>query len=86
MLILPFLQICYRLGEPVIFIIGSVNNVDVTLKNKSLMSIVYFSSAAVYVTTTLLAAILNALSLIKYYFYKHSSSIVREKSLFGMFL
>ena len=82
MLFLAFLQVCWRLHEPGFFVILPDNGSYTSLFNKSAQATATAMASIVYITTTVIAAILNTLSIIKFYLQKSNSNVnVNEKRL-----
>uniref|UniRef100_A0A914PXT9 Serpentine receptor class gamma n=1 Tax=Panagrolaimus davidi TaxID=227884 RepID=A0A914PXT9_9BILA len=83
--ILSFFQICWRLHEPGTFVVLPDNGSYTSLKNPTAQALSVALSSVVYITTTVIAAILNVLTIIKFYLRKNISSSnvnVNETRLF----
>jgi hypothetical protein len=71
---LAFFQICWRLHEPGTFVVLPDNGSYTSLNNPTAQALSTAWSSVVYITTTLIGALLNVLSIIKFYLQKHIAS------------
>ena len=74
LIILPFFHVCYRLTEHGKFAFSPGNTVAMVYTNPSMTSLIFLLSAAIFLTTTGIAAVFNVLALIKFYCYKQSTN------------
>lgn len=82
---IPFLPICWRLTEPIIFKFAADGSVAAAVfVNSDVAKLSNILSSTVYFTTTFLAALLNVASFLKFILYKHgqvSQINIKEKHL-----
>ena len=83
LLTLPFLPVCWRLHEPIIFVFGANGTIAAAFVNPSVAKLSNIVQSCVFIFTTMLAAILNVLSFFKFILHKQNNASfnVKERNL-----
>ena len=84
LLLIPFLNVCWRIVEPALFVYITEDIVKLTYNDKSVASLYFLMTTIAFLSTTFFAAIFNGFSVIKFCFYKKTLNL-NEKNLFCKF-